>query len=175
MSLAEVHSRAERFQKRIRWRNAIEYFAAAMVAAAFGWMAFAVPLPMVQAGAILIVAGTLYVCWKLNQLGRAASKAELDQAASLSDFHRAELMRQRAALSTVWRWYLGPFVPGVLVFLAGVAFAPELDAPLSTKLGVFISGAAFVAAVFAAVGWLNMRAVDQLDKEIAAIDRARRG
>jgi len=172
MSLAEIHTHAERFQSRIRWRNAIEYIAAALVVAAFGWMAFAVPVPMVQAGAILIVAGALYVCWKLNEFGRAATKAELDKATSLTDFHRAELLRQRAALSTVWRWYLGPFVPGLLVFLGGVAFAPELDAPSAARFSIFATGLGFTGIIFAAVGALNAMAVKKLDAEIAALDRA---
>lgn len=172
MSLAEIHTRAERFQSRIRWRNAVEYIAAALVVAAFGWMAFAVPVLMVQAGAILIVVGALYVCWKLNELGRAATKAELDQAITLADFHRAELLRQRAALSTVWRWYLGPFVPGLLVFLAGVAFAPELDAPFAARFSIFATGLGFTGILFAAVGALNALAVKRLDREIAALDRA---
>jgi hypothetical protein len=173
MSLAEIHTHAARFQTRIRWRNAAEYVAAAVVVMAFGWMAFAVPVPMVQAGAALIVAGALYVCWKLNELGRAASKAELEQASSLADFHRAELTRQRAALSTVWRWYLGPFVPGLLVFLAGVAFAPELEAPFAARFSIFATGVGFTGLIFAAVGWLNALAVKRLDREIAALDQAR--
>ncbi len=172
MSLAEIHTHAARFQSRIRWRNAVEYVAAGFVVAAFGWMAFAIPVPTVQAGAALIAVGALYVCWKLNELGRAAKTSELDQAASLTDFHRAELLRQRAALSTVWRWYLGPFIPGLLVFLGGVAFAPELEAPLAARLSLFTTSLGFVGIVFAAVAWLNAMAVKQLDKEITALDRA---
>ena len=148
MSLAEIHTHAARFQTRIRWRNAAEYIAAALVVVAFGWMAFTVPEPMVQAGAALIVAGALYVCWKLNELGRAA-------------------------LSTVWRWYLGPFVPGLLVFLAGVAFAPELEAPFAARFSIFATGVGFTGVIFAAVGWLNALAVKRLDREIAALDQAR--
>lgn len=173
MSLAEIRTHAQRFQTRIRWRNSAEYIAAALVVAAFGWMAFAVPVPTVQAGAILIVAGALYVCWKLNELGRAATKAEADRASSLADFHRAELVRQRSALNTVWRWYLGPFVPGLLVFLAGVAFAPELEAPFAARFSIFATGLGFTGAVFAVVGWLNALAVKQLDRQIAALDQAR--
>jgi hypothetical protein len=112
------------------------------------------------------------VCWKLNELGRAATKAEADQASSLADFHRAELVRQRSALNTVWRWYLGPFVPGLLVFLAGVAFAPE-EAPFAARFSIFATGLGFTGAVFAVVGWLNALAVKRLDREIAALDQAR--
>jgi len=173
MSLAEIHTRSERFQSRIRLRNVTEYVAAAFVVSVFTWMAVTIPLPIVQAGAVLIILGALYVCWQLYLQGRAATKAELDRAVSLADFHRAELMRQRAALSTVWRWYLAPFAPGTLVFIAGVAFAPELDASLLARLSLFATWAGFIGAIFAAVAWLNAVAVRRLDKEIAALDRSR--
>ncbi len=173
MSLADIHARAEKFQSRIRMRNWIEYAAAAFVVAGFVWIAATMPSPVIKAGALLIALGAAYVCWKLHQLGRAASKAELDAAQSLSDFHRAELLRQRDALKTVWRWYLAPFVPGMLVFLGGISFEPALQAPLAAKATVFLTGLAFQAAVFAAVAGLNAMAAKKLDAEIAALDQAR--
>lgn len=176
MSLADIHARAARFQSRIRTRNLIEYAAAAFVIAAFAWIAWLVPQPVVRAGATLIVLGTIYVCWRLYALGRAASKAEMEAGArSWADFHRGELARQRQALSTVWRWYLAPFVPGVIVFIAGVAFAPEAGAPFWAGAATFLTVAGFVAAVFAAIAWLNARAVRRLDAEIAALDAVRNG
>ncbi len=171
MSLAEIRTRADRFQTRIRWRNWIEYAAAAFIVVAFGRIAVTAPAPAIQAGAVLIIAGALYVCWKLYALGRAATNAERDNTASLTDFHRAELVRQRAALATVWRWYLAPFAPGMTVFLAGVAFVPELEAPLIARIAVFALGAALVGLMFGFVAWINALAVKKLDAEIAALDR----
>jgi hypothetical protein len=170
MSLADIHARADNFQVRVRQRNWIEYAAAVLVIGVFVWMALLIPAPVVKAGALLIALGAAYVCWRLNEVGRAASKAERDAAQNLTAFHRAELVRQRDALKTVWRWYLAPFVPGVLVFLAGVSFAPELEAPLAAKIVTFVTGLAFQAAVFAAVWWLNAMGVKRLEKEIAALD-----
>lgn len=172
MSLAEIHTRAERFQSRIRARNWIEYAASAFVVVAFGQIAVSAPVPVIQAGAVLVIVGALYVCWKLYTLGRAATNAERDNAASLADFHRTELVRQRAALATVWRWYLAPFAPGMIVFLAGVAFVPELEAPLIARIAVFALGAALVIVLFGFVAWINALAVKKLDAEIAALDRA---
>ncbi len=173
MTLADIHQRAHRFQSRIRTRNITEYAASLLVIGIFAWMAVLIPEPVVKAGAALIVAGTLYVCWKLHQLGRAASTGTVDQAASLADFHRAELLRQRAALATVWNWYLAPFVPGMLVFVTGVTLVADTGLPLMARLTTFAITAGLVSAVFGAVWWLNQRAVKALDKEIAALDRAR--
>ena len=172
MSLADIHARAETFQSRIRRRNWIEYAAAIFVIGAFVWMALSIPPLVVKIGALMIAFGAAYVCWKLHEVGRTASKAERDAAQSVTAFHRAELVRQRDALKTVWRWYLAPFVPGMLVFLAGVSFAPELEAPLAAKIVTFVTGVAFQAAVFAAVWWLNALGVKKLDAEIAALDAA---
>lgn len=174
MSLADVHLHAQRFQSRIRSRNMIEYGAAVFVVAAFAWMAVTIPEPIVRVGAALIILGALYVCWKLNELGRAATRSELDAGAqSWATFHRAELTRQRDALRTVWSWYLAPFVPGMLVFLAGVSFTEANPAPLAARLVVFLAGAGLMAAVFAAVAWINAQAVKKLDAQIAALDQVR--
>lgn len=173
MSLADIRTRATRFQSRIRTRNWIEYAAAAFVVACFANAAVTVPSPIAQAGAVLIVLGALYVCWKLHQLGHAASASDFDAAQSLAAFHRAELTRQRTALNTVWSWYIAPFVPGMLVFLAGISFEPSLEAPLFAKLIIFAIGAGFMTAVLWGVAWINAQAVKRLDAEIAAIDKAR--
>jgi len=174
MSLADVHLHAQRFQSRIRNRNMMEYVAAASVIAFFAWMIPTVPEPIVQVGAGLIVLGALYVCWKLYQLGRAATRSEMDAGAqSWAAFHRSELVRQREALRTVWSWYLAPFVPGMLVFLAGVSFTEANPAPLAARLTVFLAGAGLMAAVFAVIAWLNAQAVKKLDAEIAALDQVR--
>jgi hypothetical protein len=113
------------------------------------------------------------VCWKLHQLGRAATREEMHHAQSWADFHRGELVRQRDTLATVWQWYLAPFAPGMLVFLAGVAFTPENPAPLPARAAIFGVGVLIVGAMFAAIHWLNLRAAATLTREIAALDQAR--
>ena len=171
MSLADVHLHAQRFQSRIRNRNMIEYIAAAFVVVFFGWTAATVPEPIVQVGAGLIMAGALYVCWQLYRLGRAATGGELAAGAqSWITFHRTELTRQRDALRTVWSWYFAPFLPGMLVFLAGVSFTEANPAPFPARLGVFLAGLGIMAAVFAVIWLLNAVAAKRLDAEIAALD-----
>lgn len=173
MSLGELHARAARFQSRIRRRNLIEYLASAFVISVFGWIGLGAPTPMIQIGAGLIVLSTLFVCWKLHQLARAATNEEMRQAQSWADFHRGELTRQRDALAKVWQWYLAPFAPGMLVFLAGAAFTPETPAPLPARAVIFGLGVCVVGITFAAVHWLNSRAAAALTREIAALDQAR--
>jgi hypothetical protein len=167
MTAADLARRSARFQSTIRRRNITEYAAAALVIGVFGWMAWLIPVPAVKTGAVLVILGALYVCWKLHVLAGAGTP---DAAAPLADFHRNELLRQRSALAGVWKWYLAPFVPGILVFIGGVAFAEDAGVPLSAGVMLFATSAGFVAALFAAIWWLNQQAVAALDREIAALD-----
>lgn len=167
MSLADIHTHAARFQSRIQRRNLIEYIASAFVVVMFTSFAFFLPPPVAKLGCALIVLGTLYVAWKLATI---ASGAEKDEAASWRDFHRGELVRQRDALRHVWRWYLGPLVPGFFVFMFGVVFAADNPAPLMAKLVILGLGLGLAAAMFGAIGWLNQRAADTIELEIAALD-----
>lgn len=170
MPLEEVRRKARGFQKTIRRRNMMEYAASIFVLIVFGGVAAAVPDWGVRAGAGLIMLGTLYVVWKLYTMARAAGAAEMDAALSLTAFHKGELLRQRAALSTVWRWYLMPFVPGMIVFLSAVSFAPDNPAPLVAKLTVFLFSLGITGGLFAGIAWLNGRAVKALDAEIEALE-----
>ena len=170
MPVDEVRRRAGAFQSRIRTRNMTEYAASIFVLIAFGGITLTVPDWGLRAGAALIMLGTLYVVWKLHMMARAAGAGEIDAALSLTDFHKSELLRQRAALATVWRWYLMPFVPGMIVFLSAVSFAPDNPAPLAAKLIVFCFSLGIVGALFAGIAWLNGRAVKALDAEIAALE-----
>lgn len=169
MTTAEIRLKAGAFQAKIRTRNRMEYVASALVIGVFAWMAWLVPPVLAKAGAVLVILGTVYVVWQLHRRGRAAPEAGIDRAASLAAFHRAELMRQREALSTVWRWYLLPFVPGIALFLAGVSFAADNPAPEAVKLVSFGFSASICAAVFGGVWWLNAKAVKVLDAEIEAL------
>ena len=75
-------------------------------------------------------------------------------------WHRSELVRQRDLLRSVPRWYLGPFVPGLVLTLVGLWLANPGG---SWRVGL---GAAFVALVFAGVAWLNFRGARKLDEQI---------
>ena len=172
LSVDQVSKRTGQFQARIRQRNITEYLAALLVVGVFGWMACLIPVFTVKAGAILIILGALYVCWKLHKIAGRQAGQQADNAARLLDHHRSELMRQRDALASVWRWYLAPFVPGAVVFVAGVTFSPDTGLPFLAGLTIFAISMAIMGSMFAGVICLNNRAVKQLDAEIAELDRA---
>ena len=77
-------------------------------------------------------------------------------------FHRRELVRQRDLLRSVLWWYIGPFVPGLVVFGSGVTprrGAGSLLNAMPLSLHVRLGGL-----------WLNRRAAARLDRQIAELD-----
>lgn len=171
MSLADIHDRAERFQRRIRWRNAIEHMAGVIVVFAFSAIALATPDWGIRAGVALIIAGVAYISWQLMKRGGAATKPD---GQTWVAFHRAEMVRQHQALSSVWSWYLAPLLPGILVFILATAFSRvDNDLPLPARLAVLGMAIVWISIVFGGVGYINARAAKKLEAEIAALDRAR--
>ncbi|MFN3212204.1 MAG: hypothetical protein ACE37M_03795 [Henriciella sp.] len=172
MSISDLTARSDHFQSRIKRRNLIEYLAAIIVIAAFGWIAAAAPVWSVRIGAILIMAAAVYISWKLHQIGSADTPPHATSAQTLANHHRDELVRQRDALKSVWRWYLLPFVPGMIVFSIGTALesAAASGAPVWLSLAISSVSLGIIAAVFYGIYALNAHAAKKLDAEIDALE-----
>ena len=167
-TLEQLREHSGRFERKIRTRNMIEYVAAAFVVVIFSLYIVVIPNPMAKLGSVMIIAGTLYAMW---QLRRRASPAKPDAAATAATalaFHRGELLRQQKALEGVWRWYLGPMAPGLLVFVLGPSFlnGTQSWSDLWRVLGF--------SAVFGAVWCLNWLAAKRLRREIERLDALER-
>jgi hypothetical protein len=173
MSLADLQARASLLQSRVRRRNAIEYAAGALVVGAFSWVAVSANGIVTQAAAVLIALGAVYVCWRLYALARAAAVHGFETAESCADFHRGELVRQRDALQGIWRWYLGPLVPGLVLFWIGVGISPTVELPLFGRIALSVVGLGVGAALFFGIARANAAAAKALQAEIDAIDRMR--
>lgn len=167
----EMRAKAHTFQRRVSRRNLGEYIASAFVIVVFSWYAtFPEPAtPLWPIGNMLIVAATLFVAFKLHR-GRAARAPLAGSVDTLIGFHRAELARQRDMLVTVWRWYLLPFLPGlVLLFVAMWIGAPP------DRLVKIVSSLVLVILLFVAVAiaiiLLNLLAAARLQRMIDDLDR----
>ncbi|HZT77304.1 MAG TPA: hypothetical protein VFA27_11640 [Vicinamibacterales bacterium] len=161
--LDDLHDGALRFQQRIAWRNGREYAAGAIVIVMFGYAVATSPSPIIRVASALIIAATAFVSFYLHTHG-AARRAALDAlaAASVLEFARAELERQRDLLRRVWLWYELPFMPGLLLFQIGVAQQhPERGA----------RGAVVIVAVAAATYALNRYAASRIQKRLDALPR----
>jgi len=168
MSIADLTARSDRFRSRIQRRNLIEYLAAALVIGTFGWMAYIIPVLSVRIGAVLIMLAAVYISWQLHRV--ASVSAGESPADDLASVHRRELVRQRDALRSVWRWYLAPFVPGLLVFIVGTTIEAGVHAPLWAVIATSAVSLGFVGLIFAGVWALNAYAARKLDEEIKTLD-----
>jgi len=169
-SLDDVRRRAGQFSRRMLWRNAIEYAAGA----------FVIPLVavdivrggfngLVDVGNVLLILGCSYVLFHMYRSAAArALPGEIGMVDALS-FHRAEIARQRDLLTSVWRWYLLPFMPGIVVVLIGRGVARPEQWPRAA--GTLVG--ALALAVF--IDWVNRRAAQRLQRDIDALDRLASG
>jgi hypothetical protein len=161
MPLEEIRRKARQFEKRISRRNLREYIAGAAGIVIFTVYLFIFPSPLARTGSALIIAGALFVLFQIYQRATPGTLPEdLALTASL-EFHRRELVRQRDLLRSIWLWYIGPFVPGIVVF--GMGVSPRHGA------GSWWNAMPFLC-IFGGVMWLNHRAANRLDRKIAELD-----
>lgn len=175
ITVDEMRARAGKFERRIRRRNMIKYVAAAFVIVMFGWYA-TLPIaatPLWPIANIAIIVGTLVVVWNLHRIGRAAATPASAKFGALLDFHRAELVRQRDALRTIWLWYVMPFVPGMALWFSALWFAtPEAQQTAGWGMGL-VTSAAVSVAVFVSIIALNLAGAARLQCMINELDSYR--
>lgn len=165
LSIDELQRAAARFRRRITVRNSMEYVAAVLALAALAFIFLKLPFAVPRICCALMAAGMLVVVIQLRRAGGASDlPGELGRSGWMT-FRRRELERQRDLLRSVWKWYLGPLLPGVLLFLVwGFAISPP------SKGWVMVLVASFVGAVFGGIHALNRRAAAELDRQVRELN-----
>jgi hypothetical protein len=166
-SLAQVRAAADKFYRKVRRRNLIEYVACVFVVLAFGRYVFSLPHLLQKAGSAWVVLATFYAAWQLHRRGSAVSP-EAAGPTPLYAFVRAQLVRQRDALRSLFWWYILPFLPGLAMILFGNGSAPAA-ANGSPVWGRWLA-LAIVTGVLAGVWWLNQLGARRLERRIIEID-----
>jgi len=164
MPLEEIRRRAGKFQHRIWWRNAREYAAIVVVVIVFGYYFKLVPGLVARAGAVMTIAGALFVAYQLHRRASSETAPAATEFEQCLGFHRRGLERQRDALENVWSWYLGPLIPGLAVFIAGTAITVPI--PIRYRVLTAALSFAFVGGVFWLVAKLNQIAARKLQTKI---------
>lgn len=169
MSVAEIRERASTLQSTVKRRNFREYAVGAMLIVLFCAAAYFARTPLSAFACALTAAGVAFVMWRMHVLGRAASEDELAAASSSwAVFYRQELVRQRDALRGIWSWYLGPLVPGMLVYWISVGVKGDQGAWF-----IAAGGLALTVAVFLWVAHANKHAAEKLQAEIDILDQTK--
>jgi hypothetical protein len=161
ISITELRAKAAKFQNRIRRRNLREQVACLFVIIAFGWQFFMSPaiVPRISFG--LIVAGAIYVAWHLRAKGTPNGFPTDIGSVNCLNFYRRELEKQRDLLQDIWKWYLGPLIPGMaLIVIWGI-----LNAPPERRWFRF-AYAVFCVAFFWGTARRNQRGARRLNRQL---------
>jgi len=172
MSIDQIRVSAGTFQHRIQWRNMREYVTAMLLVFFFSYEFWRAGDVLVRIGFGLIIAGIFYLIWHLLSKGSWRPLPEDAGLSSCIEFQRRQLVQQRDLVSSVWRWYLGPLVPGMAMLL--VAFYRANPGHLKNPAVVVVPEAIFFAVVFVAIAKLNARAARKLQRQIDELDEAGR-
>jgi hypothetical protein len=166
MAIEELRAKAGKFHRRIQRRNLIEQLGALYVVIVFGrgFMTTTELVPRIAAA--LAIAGAIYVAWHLQKWGASNSlPAELGRVSCVG-FYRGELERQRDLLRGVWKWYLGPLLPGLAVFTIYRIRTAQPIGGMSPVVYAVVGG-----AIFCAAGWVSHWAARRIEARIAELDR----
>jgi hypothetical protein len=172
VSIDEVKSEQARLSRRVRFRNAREYVAGALVIVIFGNLALEFPLPLKVACAAIALAA-VYVLVKMRRDGTVLAPPAPDAPLAEHRAHlRASLVRQRDLLRNIWRWYLGPLGGAILLFyvVVTIMLASAPGVPLGAVFARIAPLLAGTVAFVLFVGWNNRRAARKLDARIAVLD-----
>jgi hypothetical protein len=171
MSVEALQTRALTFRKKVRWRNLRELIASVFVVAAFVAIGLKASNGWGQAGAALIILATVWVLWRLLRDGQAAAPPPAASAATLLAFHRGQLVKLRHSLNTMGRWYLAPFVPGVvLLMVSRWVGPPALGRTVRSDHEVIILCSVIVALILLVVWLANKLGAMHLQRQIDELD-----
>jgi hypothetical protein len=169
LTVDQISRKADSFQRTIRWRNIREYAASALVIAFFGWYAVVAHTALMRMACAAVIAAAIYVAYYLRKHGSATPELAASTVDHLAS-HRRQLERQRDLLRSIWRWYLGPLVPGLVLFAISIPIEQSRfgRGPWITAAIILVSG----AVVFGGIAWLNRVGARQLQRQIDALVRS---
>lgn len=162
--------RASKFERTIRIRNLIEYGAAAFVSVLFGAAsiaAFSKGEWLFGSSMVLVLIGVAVVV--RNLLTRGSNLERRSEDPCLVHLKR-QYERQHEFLRNVPILYLGPLVPGIVVFYGVVAFKVAQVSTWAVALEGLGGPIAFTVALFGMIALANWLAARSLARKIEEID-----
>lgn len=163
---AACAARATNFERNIKWRNRAEYAAGILITLVFGGASLGAAgrsEPIIAAGLATIIAGVWLALWNLHK--RASNQPRTFEEPCLVHL-RHQYQRQYEALRAVPLWYIGPMVPGVVLFYFGITQGAAQTigwaAALKGALGPFLIS----FGIFAVIAVANLIAARALKRKI---------
>jgi cell division protein FtsW (lipid II flippase) len=117
MSTQEIRRKAEKFERKVFWENAVNYLlglvGVAFVCFCIVWHRYPKDV-LIRLGLGLTVAAVLYLLWQIHKRSPVRRFPAEMGAVSCLDFYRKELERRRDHHRRYW-WDIGPAIPGVVI------------------------------------------------------------
>ncbi|MES2320961.1 MAG: hypothetical protein V4633_01730 [Pseudomonadota bacterium] len=167
VSLDAVRGAAQGFHATIVRRNRYEQWSCYLVMLVFGYFAWQLPSTTMRAGCLLVILGTLVMLYQLRKRAAVGNLPGLGLADSYVAYFRAELVRQRDALRSIWLWYISPAVPGISVLLWGMAESDPSGFPWWPMAAMFV-------LPFGVAFWMNLAAARKMQRKIDELDASAR-
>ena len=159
----QLRSKAEDFRRTVHRRNFLEYAAGAIVIAGSGFNLWLFGDAATRAACLATIAGVCIALWQLHR--RTSMQTPSPESLGLPPLnnYRAQLIRQRDALRSVWLWYILPLLPGYELFM----WARRAAMPVSGGTWVYW----LMPVLGVAVVGLNLYAARRLQQQIDRLDR----
>ena len=155
--ISAMQNKMSQYRRTLLARDVRELSACVIVAVIFGIYFFLNRAPVARLGALITIAGSIFIAWKLLHARRTTPAARSD--ATVVESLRAELHSVRAQsklLRSVLWWYLLPLAVGTIVFVWG-----SLSNNLVFALVFSVAFTLFTLALDVFIYRLNQRAVSQ--------------
>ena len=165
-TFGELRTHVEDFEREIRRRNRLAYAVCAVLMTSFGRVALLASSQIEMIGALITVAGTVFLAYQVSRFPAAAMPTQFDFATAVQ-FYRQELRRQSDFHSAGAVWlrlsllFPGPILIGII--LTRVA-RPDRIGAIIMQLAIFIALAVGTVA-------LNQRMVRRYDRRLQALDQ----
>ena len=164
LDVEEVALQGERFERKIRRRNLMEWAACIVVAAVFGVDAIESINGWELAGNLIIAFGAItigVVLWRKGQVS-----LEADPSGNTAEFlgeHAHALEVQARLLEGVPLWYLLPLGLGILL----LRFSDYVEAGEVKASWLIVTS--FIVVVFVVIGWMNVKAAQKMRQEARSL------
>ena len=153
MSAEEIHRKVVRFERKVFWENALNYFVilAGVAFVCLFFIRYGVPTDVLRRlGGGMTVAAMLYMVWQTHKRSPFRRVPAEIGLVSCLEFHRKDLERRRDLYRGVWRWCLGPTIPGVVVLIVGLA---RINPNHARHPGWNLAGVITCSVLFYILGW----------------------
>jgi hypothetical protein len=170
MSAEEIHRKAVKFERRVFWENALNYFVGLAGVAFCCYLVLHGPSLLFRLGIGMIVAVMLYIVWQTHQRSPFRRVPAEVGIVSCLEFHRKELERRRDFHRRFLR-FLVPAIPAYVVLM--VAFVQLHPRHLGWRLAVVNVVVALIVWTFWGQSqWYARKLQNQID-ELNALEGQR--